>query len=161
MAAALFIFACLEVIFALLVWGWAMIIYHKKRELIRIEQANIAMASLIMIDTLGIIVNVNKEVARMFGYDTHEIIGQNVNILMTDLDKSEHDNYIRRFQETHKSKIIGKGRMVYGKKNDGTPFPVELTVSEMKDVDGTTKYYFGHLRDVTHEKWAEAIGLKM
>lgn len=159
-ALILILFATLEVMFGFLVWFWHWQVRLKRVEVIAIERANVAMASIIMIDTSGIMVQVNKDVARMFGYDPHDVLGQNVNMLMTDMDKYEHDNYIARYVRTGEPRIIGKGRLVYGKKKDGTPFPVELTVSEVKGADGLTNYFFGHLRDVTQEQWAQAVGVR-
>ena len=51
--------------------------------------------------------------------------------LMPEPDRSRHDEYIHRYLETKKPKIIGIGREVIGKKKDGSTFPFRLAVSEV------------------------------
>jgi len=160
MDAVVLLFGMLDLLFFLLVTGWAMHVSMSRREAISIQRANVAMASVISIDLKGTIVSVNAEVARMFGYDASEVVGHNVKMLMTDKDSPSHDGYIKRYLDTGDPRIIGKGRLVYGRKKNGDPFPVELAVSPQYGADGSILFFNGHMRDATARQWAEAVGVK-
>jgi two-component system, LuxR family, sensor kinase FixL len=156
----LFVFALVDLLFFLLVMGWAMQVAMARRETISVQRANVALASMVSIDLQGTVVSVNPEVARMFGYEPAEVVGHNVKMLMTDKDRDKHDGYLRRYLETNDPHIIGIGRLVYGRKKDGTPFPLELAVSPQYGADGRILFFNGQMRDATAKQWAEAVGIK-
>jgi two-component system sensor kinase FixL len=64
-----------------------------------------------------------------------------------------HDTYIRRYLETGKKKIIGIGREVQGLRKDGSVFPLELAVSEIKI--GDQHHFTGIVRDISQRKRIE------
>ena len=90
-----------------------------------------AIDGIITINDAGIVESMNKSAAEIFQYDSNEVIGQNVKMLMPEPDRSQHDAYIRRYKETKRPRIIGIGRDVIGLKKDGTEFPFRLAVSEV------------------------------
>ncbi|API86277.1 PAS domain S-box protein [Francisella uliginis] len=51
----------------------------------------------IIIDQRAAIVYVNPTVELLFGYDTEEIIGKNINILMPQRYSTKHDKYIDKY----------------------------------------------------------------
>lgn len=68
-------------------------------------------------------------------------------------DKLQHDHYIRRYQVTHKPRIIGIGREVTGLRRDGTTFPMRLGVSEV--MYNEQQFFVGFIHDLTLQKEAE------
>ena len=109
---------------------------------------------LITIDTHGIIVNINYAAEVLFGYSKVELIGRPVNMLMPLYYASRHDQYLKNYLTTGERKIIGIGREVVGRKKDGTEFPLELHIGEVK-VKGTI-LFTGLVRDITNKKKVEA-----
>lgn len=112
-----------------------------------------AIDAIIIINKLGIIQLLNKNAAATFGYEVDELIGQNINIIVPEPDKSKHDQYIKNHLETGIKKIIGIGREVTGLKKDGHIFPVRLAVSKFIIEDQI--YFTGVIHDLSAQKEAE------
>ena len=108
---------------------------------------------IITIDERGTIISLNPAVERIFGYEAHELIGQNVKMLMPEPYYGEHDTYILNYRNTGNAKIIGIGREVEGRRKDGSVFPMELAVGEARFEE--TRLFTGTIRDITERKRAE------
>jgi len=108
--------------------------------------------AIITIDDKGIIESVNNATEKMFGYPVDMLIGSNISVLMPEPQRSQHDNYLRNYLETGVAKVIGIGREVVGRRNDGSRFPVDLAVTELH-LPG--KHLFtGIIRDISDRKRA-------
>ena len=68
--------------------------------------------------------------------------------------RENHDSYLRRYMTTGERRIIGIGRVVVGQRKDGSTFPMELAVGEMKS--GNQRYFTGFIRDLTERQETEA-----
>ena len=111
--------------------------------------------AIITIDDRGAIETANPAAERLFGYTLAELAGQNVNCLMPAPYRDEHDGYLRRYLETRVPRVIGIGREVVGRRQDGTVFPMELAVSETL-VDGK-RSFTGIVRDISERKRLERM----
>ena len=109
---------------------------------------------IITINKNGIVESYNDACSKIFGYNYDEVVGRNIIMLMPEPYKSEHDKYLKNYQRTGTKKIIGTGREVEGKRKDGSTFPLELAVAEVK-IHGRI-LYAGVLRDISERKEAEA-----
>lgn len=112
-----------------------------------------AIDGIITIDSHGIIESINPSGCGLFGYTPGEVIGENISMLMSEPDRSNHDEYLSRYQKTRDPHIIGTGREVKGKKKNGSLFPFRLAVSEVQ-YEGRV-IYNGFIHDLTREKNAE------
>lgn len=115
---------------------------------------NTSPDAILAIDENGILVSFNKAAEQMFGYSAAEALGQNVKTLMPSPFREQHDSYIGRYLKTGERRIIGVGRTVSGKRRNGTIFPMELAVDEVKMRDGWV--FTGFIRDLTERQEAEA-----
>src|SRR5688572_7363039 len=106
-----------------------------------------AVDGIIVIDSRGIIADLNAAAQSMFGYNAAEVIGQNVKVLMPEPDRSRHDGYIDHHLKTGERRIIGIGRAVTGLRRDGSTFPLHLSVGEF-ELDGK-KHFTGILHDLS------------
>lgn len=112
-----------------------------------------AIDGIISINGSGIVQSINPSACKLFGYLPEEVIGNNISLLMPMPDSLQHDHYIRRYQVTHKPRIIGIGREVTGLRRDGSTFPLRLGVSEVKYHEET--FFVGFIHDLTQQKEAE------
>ncbi len=112
-----------------------------------------AIDGIITIDRYGVVDSINPAASHLFGYEAHEVIGNNVSMLMPEPDHSRHDQYIRNYLETGVKKIIGIGREVRGLRKNGTTFPFRLAVSEVHYENKTA--FTGFVHDLSKEKEAE------
>ncbi len=108
---------------------------------------------IIIANEKGIIEAINPAVVRIFGYEEKDLIGSNVRILMPEPYKSDHDRYLENYQKTGEAHVIGTGREVTGLKKDGSVFPLDLSIVEMKLGGG--KKFVGVTRDITERKRAQ------
>lgn len=115
-----------------------------------------AIDAIISIDGLGVITSVNPAAAKLFGYTNTELIGANVSMLMPAPDSERHDDYLRQYRHTGRRKIIGIGREVFGRRRDGSTFPMHLSVSEYHI--GGKAHFAGIVRDLTLERRAQEEG---
>ena len=112
-----------------------------------------AIDGIITIDENGVVELINPAACLLFDYDSDEVIGNNISMLMPQPDKDVHDDYIFRHQQTGKANIIGIGREVIGLRKDGTVFPFRLGLSEVQFAG--RKIYTGFIHDLSKEKEAE------
>ncbi len=112
-----------------------------------------AVDAIVVIDHRGTVEDFNLAAERMFGYQAAEVIGHNVNVLMPEPYRSQHDGHLARYVRTGQARIIGVGREVVARRKDGTVFPCELAVGRVPDVDPAR--FVGFLRDLTQHKAAE------
>lgn len=110
-----------------------------------------AADAIITIDHHGVIVSVNPATVEMFGYTASELVGNNVKMLMPAPYAEEHDGYIQHFLQTDAPRIIGIGREVTGLRRDGTVFPCDLAVSEVKPLG----LFTGIIRDISERRQLE------
>jgi PAS domain S-box-containing protein len=109
--------------------------------------------SIICIDTCGIIQSVNPAVEKQFGYALNELLGQNVNILMPQPYRREHDGYLQKYLKTGEKHILNMVREVTALRKDQSTFPMELSVTESV-VNGKNSF-MGITRDISERKEAE------
>ncbi|GMT41946.1 MAG: hypothetical protein IEMM0002_0357 [bacterium] len=114
-----------------------------------------AINAIITITERGTVEAFNPAAEKMFGYAASEVIGKNVNILMPEPHHSEHDRYLKNYLHSSDKKMIGNQREVAGKRKDGSTFPMELTISEMRI--GSKRMFTEMGWDITERKRSEQL----
>jgi len=112
-----------------------------------------AVDGIIIIDSRGIIEEVNKSACVLFGYNEDELVKKSINMLMPQKEAVRHDGYLQNYQQSRIPKIIGIGREVTGKRKSGEEFPFWLAVNEVRLNDRTI--YTGFIHDLSEIKNAE------
>ncbi|MFT0892370.1 sensor histidine kinase [Pseudochelatococcus sp. G4_1912] len=110
--------------------------------------------AMVVIDRTAHIHSFSRAAERLFGYSAQEMVGLNVNILMPSPYREDHDRYIERYLQTGEKRIIGIGRVVMGRRKDGSTFPMQLSVGETT-APGET-FFTGFIRDLTERQMTAA-----
>ncbi len=108
---------------------------------------NTAVDAIITIDEHGIIASANPATARLFGYSEPELQGNNISMLMPEPWRSEHNDYLARYLQTGRARIIGIGRQIKALRRNGQEFLVHLAISEFSV--GGRHYFTGIVRDLS------------
>lgn len=88
-----------------------------------------ATIGIIVTDKTGIIINFNKKAEQDFGYHKEELIGKAVEILLPSTHTAKHANYRSGYYQHPSPRAMGAGRDLFGKRKDGSVFPVEVSLS--------------------------------
>ena len=115
---------------------------------------NIAAVGTITIDEMGCITAFDEVAVRLFEYESAEVVGRNVSMLMPEPYHSQHDGYLARYHQTSTPHVIGKGREVTGRRKDGSLFPVWLAVNEV--TFGANRLFVGCIVDLSDLKATKA-----
>ncbi len=114
---------------------------------------NTVVDGIISINAQGVILAFNPAAEKIFGYQAQEVIGQNVKMLMPRSEAKHHDGYISNYLHTGKAQVIGVGREVTAQRKDGTLFPIDLGINEVRH--GKERFFVGITRDISERKQAE------
>jgi two-component system sensor kinase FixL len=109
--------------------------------------------AMIVIDERGIMQSFSSAAERLFGYTAPDVLGKNIKILMPSPYQENHDGYLARYLRTGERRIIGIGRLVVGERKDGSTFPMELSVGEMRS--SNQRFFTGFIRDLTERQQTE------
>jgi PAS domain S-box-containing protein len=96
---------------------------------------------------------VNQELERQFGYTREELVGQPVDTLLPDAQRTLHAAHRRRFQEAPEARPMGAGRDLCGRRRDGSEFPLEITLNPIQETDG--RFVLASVIDITARRELE------
>ncbi|HLO75952.1 MAG TPA: response regulator [Magnetospirillum sp.] len=108
----------------------------------------------VVADHQGVVVDVNRAMLAMFGYDRDEIVGQPLIMLMEAADARNHHHHIERYQRTGVARVTGRGREEKARRKDGTVFPIELAVGDLSSVG--VRQFVGIIRDISERQRQQA-----
>ena len=103
--------------------------------------------AIVVADACGRIVQCNVATAEIFGFESHELIGENIKIFMQSHERAVHDSYLKTYAETGQKRLLNQPRIVQGMRKDGTLFPVRITVKETRVDDA--HFFIGVIQDFT------------
>jgi PAS domain S-box-containing protein len=108
----------------------------------------------ILIDSDGIIDRVNAQAETLFGYPREELVGNKVEILLPDRYRRMHFLHRQNFYQEARTRTMGAGLDLFGRRKDGSEFPVDIMLSPVDTDEGI--YVIAAVRDITERKKMEA-----
>lgn len=127
---------------------------EERATLARLEAiADNTVEGLITTNERGVILSYNKGAEAMFGYTQSEAVGQSIGILMSTDFAEGHDEATALYSLAGRSEVLIKAIEREGIRKNGTEFPIELTISEVR-INGT-RIFSGIARDITERKMLE------
>jgi PAS domain S-box-containing protein len=112
-----------------------------------------AVDGIVKIAPNGTILAANRSAQNLLGYAEHEMLGNNVSLLMPEPHRSQHDGYLEQYLRTGQARIIGSGREVIARHKSGREIPVRLALGESRL--GNQHIFVGFLSDVSEQKALE------
>jgi PAS domain S-box-containing protein len=107
----------------------------------------------IAVERDGTIVQVNSQTEELFGYDRGELIGQKVEILVPENYRGEHHHHRQNFAAAPKTRRMGANIDLYGRRRNGSEFPVEISLSPVSTEQGMI--VLSAIRDISARKKME------
>lgn len=114
--------------------------------------------SMIMVDREGIIILVNAQTERMFGYPRAELLGKSLDTLVPARFRDGHPKYRADFFSRLSVRSLGQERGLSGVRKDGSEFPIEIGLNPIETLRGT--FVLSSIVDITERKAYEAELLK-
>ncbi len=111
--------------------------------------------AMVIIEGDGRIAVINAQTEKLFGYARHELIGQSVEVLIPQRFRDRHPGHRVSFLEDPKLRPMGAGRELWAARQDGSEFPVEISLSPLETEAGIL--VTAAIRDITERKRAEVL----
>ena len=133
--------------------------YRKTNAIIKENEARLrniidnTVDGLITIDSVGIIEDLNPACERIFGYKANKLIGRSIQMLIPSISYPLEDTVVKKPSDNNEENIIGSSREMVGKREDGSTFPLDLSISEIRLSNETV--FSGIIRDVTERKHSD------
>ena len=114
-----------------------------------------AADGIITINEEGLIESLNPAAEKIFGYSADEVMGKPLTLLIPGRYRDAHQKGLERVRSTGRSDMVGKTLELHGLRNDGSEFPLELSIATWKA--GKEMFFTGIVRDITERKRAEEL----
>jgi PAS domain S-box-containing protein len=109
---------------------------------------------MVMVDDRGAIIMVNAQMERLFGYERSEMLGQPIELLLPERYRARHPGQRQEFYTSPQTRAMGHGRDLFGRRKDGSEFPVEVGLNPAEMPGG--RVVLAAVIDITERKRTEA-----
>ncbi len=100
----------------------------------------------------GVIVYVNQPLADLFGYETSDLVGQTIEMLLPENQREEHQTHVEQFMESPHPRPMGRDDLdIEGRRADGTHFSVDI---QLEVLPGSSSLVVATVRDMTVQRQA-------
>jgi len=110
--------------------------------------------AMVVVDEAGVIRYASRQTESMFGYERHDLVGRQLEMLMPELLREDHIAHRGSYSAAPGIRLMGAGLSPTGRRRDGTEFPVNVALSHMESADGIV--VIAAVRDMTLDRRVEA-----
>jgi hypothetical protein len=125
---------------------------HETGDLFRLA-VELSPSGMLAVDAAGTILLVNREIERLFGYGRDELAGRTIELLVPGRFRGRHPDLRGQFHSQPEARPMGAGRELFGRRKDGTEFPVEIGLNPVRTELGLL--VFASVVDVTQRQQLE------
>ena len=111
--------------------------------------------AMIVIDSAGTIVFANRQLTALFGYGSDEVVGAAVEVLLPERFRTRHTAHRDRYARSVRVRPMGMGLDLFGRRKDGSEFPVEISLSPIRQ--GDEVIVAAAIRDVSERRQVEQV----
>ena len=110
--------------------------------------------AVVIVGADGHIAFINAQTERLFGFSRDELLGQPVECLLPERFRSAHTGHRESYGADPRTRPMGAGLELYGRRRSGDEFPVDISLSPLPTEDGVL--FTAAIRDMTERKRMEA-----
>ncbi|HVA39596.1 MAG TPA: PAS domain S-box protein, partial [Candidatus Binataceae bacterium] len=103
--------------------------------------------AIVIVDATGSIALVNGQTEKLFGYGRDEMIGKPVELLLPERFRGRHVGQRQSYFNEPHARTMGSGLELFGRRKDGSEFPVEVSLSPLATDEGLL--VSGAIRDIS------------
>jgi len=108
---------------------------------------------IIVVDAAGAIVFANPMAEQLFEYPRADLEGMSVDVLLPDQLRAEHAAHRADYAVHPRTRAMGSGLDLHGRRRSGTEFPLEISLSPLRA--GNELLVVAVVRDITERQLAE------
>lgn len=97
---------------------------------------DVTSVGVVVANEAGNITLLNKEAARLFGYEPGELLGKPIETLVPQRFRSTHVHHRAAYRGAPHPRVMGMGLQLYGVRRDGSEFPVEIGLTPLQTEHG-------------------------
>ena len=109
--------------------------------------------AMIIVDEAGTVCFANRQVSSLFGYSHDQVIGMDIEQLMPERFRRRHVAHRQEYEQALRSRAMGEGLALFGRRVDGSEFPVEISLSPIRTPEQLL--IAAAIRDVSDRKRVE------
>ena len=114
--------------------------------------------AVVIVDEAGRIVLVNEQTEEMFGYERGELLQRGIELLLPERFRTRHADHRSAYIADPRTRPMGVGLELAGRRKDGTEFPVDISLSAIETDDGLLATAF--VRDIGERRLTEELRVR-
>jgi PAS domain S-box-containing protein len=112
--------------------------------------------AIVVVDSEGRIVQVNRRAEALFGYNREELLNSEHDVLLPERFREKHKEHRKAYMADPRVRPMGTGLELYGRKKDGSEFSVDIALGVLHPSKNETDIFvLAVVRDITQRKETE------